>query len=102
MLKQTNITLKVASVICAIALFFATVGASFFIAKEADHLCDGEKCNTCYQIAVAKSIQKTACVAAVACAAVATFIYSRCKKIDLFDCFLSHITPVTLRVKLSN
>jgi hypothetical protein len=88
---------------CALTLLFVfiTLSSVAFIILEAEHDCTGEDCPVCYQLSVCEHTLKFGLATAVLTAAwiigvilpfAARFTYSVCL------C----LTPVTLKVKLSN
>ena len=93
---------RISAVLIAMALVFAMLFFTFFIAAEADHDCVGEGCAVCCQISVCenvlKSVMCTLVMAAVfAAVGFVAFTLRNCENRDFY-----YSSLVSLKVKLSD
>lgn len=90
-----------------IALFIATLVAfvmlfsTIYIATNADHDCEGEHCQICYQISIFENTLKNLSVAITVTAVTALVISCICITVSFINENPVR-TLITLKVKLSN
>lgn len=93
---------RTAAFLLAFIMCFAFVSALVFIGAEADHVCAGEDCPFCLQLAVCENLVKFTSFCAAAFAAV-YFVMLFCAVLRRFAaCFYEKSTLVTLNIKLSD
>ena len=93
---------RILALVVAMAVLFVMLTSAFFIAAEADHNCDGDGCEICYQIDVCRAVLRglaliviTAALAAVGCVALRCDFAARQEQ-------ARSCTLVSLKVKLSD
>ena len=97
-MKKKNILVITAAVI---VLCFAVFSA-FFIAAESDHDCTGHDCHICCQLSVCQSFLKNLCCAGKVAAFTVALIYILCSVSARGTDICAALTPVSMKVKLSN
>lgn len=102
-MKLCSMTKKrAAALLLALIMCFAFFSALVFIGAEGNHVCVGEDCPFCLQLAVCENLVKYTSFCAAACAA-ACFVMLFCVAVRRFAEFFSKkATLVSLNIKLSD
>ena len=89
-------------IITALAVLFVILYSSLYIAAEINHDCTGDNCSICCQINICRNTLKTLSLACFAAATAALLTYTLCGNILLRTRVWLKLTPVSLKVKLTD
>lgn len=90
-------TILMIAVICVTVAF-----ASFYVVSEYEHECVGDACPICFQIETFEAVVKTCDTAPAVMIVIATILSFAVLSVQLISTSNLRLTPVSLKVKLSN
>lgn len=93
---------KLFAALTAAALALVMLFSLVFLAREADHDCRGEDCAICAQIALCEQLLKNLILAAAILAALRILAAFRAESGEHAPVRFGPVTPVSLKVKLSD
>lgn len=93
---------RIFTLLLAVAVLFVMLFSAFYIAVEAHHDCTGEDCPVCTLICLCRNTLKNLSLAICAAAFFAVFVSTAGKVLPCGRSFVRRISPVALKVKLSD
>jgi len=93
---------RLPAILLAVLLCAVLLSSLFFIILEADHDCSGEDCAVCAVLSLCQQLIHTLHQAAVIAALLAVLRTGAGRKRSAPAAAAARITPITLRVKLSD